>query len=51
MVSSLDAGLGIEEAFREGIAAGSAALLSEGTGLCKAEDVRRLSPQVHLQRL
>jgi 6-phosphofructokinase 2 len=51
MVSSLDAGLGIEEAFRQGIAAGSAALLSEGTGLCKAEDVRRLSPQVHLQRL
>jgi 6-phosphofructokinase 2 len=51
MVWSLDAGLGIEEAFRQGVAAGSAALLSPGTGLCKAEDVRRLSPQVHLQRL
>jgi glucokinase len=28
-----------------------AALLSAGTGLCKAEDMRRLYPQVHLQRL
>jgi 6-phosphofructokinase 2 len=51
MVWSLDAGLGIEEAFRQGIAAGSAALLSGGTGLCKAEDVQRLSRQVRLQRL
>jgi 6-phosphofructokinase 2 len=48
---SLDAGQCIEEAFRHGIAAGSAALLSAGTGLCKAEDVRSLYPQVHLQRL
>jgi 6-phosphofructokinase 2 len=51
MVWSLDAGRSIEHAFRYGIAAGSAALLSPGTGLCKAEDVRRLYPQVHLQRL
>jgi 6-phosphofructokinase 2 len=51
MVWGLDAGLGIKEAFRHGVAGGSAALLSRGTGLCKAEDVRRLSPQVHLQRL
>jgi 6-phosphofructokinase 2 len=51
MVWSLDAGCSIEEAFRHGIAAGSAALLSPGTGLCKAEDVRRLHPQVHVQRL
>lgn len=51
MVWSLDEGQGIEEAFRHGVAAGSAALLSAGTGLCKAEDVRRLYPQVHLQRL
>ena len=51
MVWSLDAGDSIEHAFRYGIAAGSAALLSPGTGLCKAEDVRRLYPQVHLQRL
>jgi 6-phosphofructokinase 2 len=50
-VWSLDAGCSIEEAFRHGIAAGSAALLSPGTGLCKAEDVRRLHPQVHVQRL
>lgn len=51
MVWSLDAGQGIEEAFRYGVAAGSAALLSAGTGLCKAEDIRRLYPQVQLQRL
>jgi 6-phosphofructokinase 2 len=51
MVWSLDAGRGIKEAFRHGVAAGSAALLSVGTGLCKAEDVQRLSRQVHLQRL
>ncbi len=51
MVWSLDAGQAIEEAFRHAIAAGSAALLSAGTGLCKAEDVRRLYPQVYLQRL
>jgi 6-phosphofructokinase 2 len=51
MVWSLDAGQGIEDAFRHGVAAGSAALLSAGTGLCKAEDVRRLYPQVQLQRL
>jgi 6-phosphofructokinase 2 len=51
MVWSLDAGQGMEEAFRHGVAAGSAALLSAGTGLCKAADVRRLYPQVHLHRL
>jgi 6-phosphofructokinase 2 len=51
MVWSLAAGHGIEEAFRHGVAGGSAALLSGGTGLCKGEDVRRLSPQVHLQWL
>ncbi len=51
MMWSLDAGQGIEEAFRHGVAAGSAALLSAGTGLCTAEDVRRLYSEVHLQRL
>jgi 6-phosphofructokinase 2 len=51
MVWSLDAGHGVEVAFRHGVAAGSAALLSTGTGLCKVEDVRRLYPQVQLQRL
>jgi 6-phosphofructokinase 2 len=51
MVWSLHAAQSIEEAFRHAVAAGSAALLSAGTGLCKAEDMRRLYPQVHLQRL
>jgi 6-phosphofructokinase 2 len=50
-VWSLHAAQSIEEAFRHAVAAGSAALLSAGTGLCKAEDMRRLYPQVHLQRL
>ena len=51
MVCSLDAEETIEKAFCYGIAAGSAALLSAGTGLCRAEDVRRLYPEVHLQSL
>ena len=51
MVWSLDAEETIENAFCYGIAAGSAALLSAGTGLCRAEDVRRLYPEVHLQSL
>jgi len=51
MVWSLDAEETIEKAFCYGIAAGSAALLSAGTGLCRAEDVRRLYPEVHLQPL
>ena len=51
MIWSLAAGQGIENAFRYGMAAGSAALLSGGTGLCKADDVLRLHPQVHLQPL
>lgn len=51
MLWSLNAGQGMEEAFRHGLAAGSAALLSAGTGLCNTEDVRRLYPQVRLQQL
>jgi 6-phosphofructokinase 2 len=51
MIWSLAAGQGIENAFRYGMAAGSAALLSAGSELCKADDVLRLHPQVHLQPL
>jgi 6-phosphofructokinase 2 len=51
MVWSLDVGESMETAFRRGMAAGSAALLSAGTGLCKAEDVQRLYPQVRLEKM
>lgn len=39
------------DAFRYGMAAGAAALLSPGTELCRADDVVRLYPQVQLQYL
>ncbi|GAA6142238.1 1-phosphofructokinase family hexose kinase [Hydrogenophaga sp. 5NK40-0174] len=41
----------IEEAFAWGVAAGSAALITTGTGLCKTDDVQRLKPAVALQSL
>jgi 6-phosphofructokinase 2 len=51
MLWGLDAGHELAEAFRYGMAAGSAALLTSGTGLCGADDVWRLYPQVALQHL
>ena len=39
-----------EEALAQGIAASAAALLTSGTALCQADDVRRLLPQVRVQR-
>lgn len=49
MVWSLAEGHDVEVAFRYGMAAGSAALLSPGTELCKVEDIHRLYPQVSLE--
>ncbi len=49
MVWALASGKDLEEAFRYGVAGGSAALLASGTELCRAADVRRLLPQVILQ--
>lgn len=46
LVWGLQRGLPLQEAFTWGIAAGSAALLTAGTGLSKAEDAQRLQPQV-----
>jgi 6-phosphofructokinase 2 len=46
MVWALTLGKTLDEGFRWGIAAGSAALLSAGTDLCHAADVRRLVGQV-----
>jgi 6-phosphofructokinase 2 len=46
MVSALAAGKPLEQAFRVAVAAGSAAVLSPGTELCREQDVQRLLPEV-----
>jgi 6-phosphofructokinase 2 len=46
MVAALAAGRPIDEAFRMGVAAGSAAVMSPGTELCRQEDVQRLMSAV-----
>lgn len=51
LVWALQRGLPLEAAFTWGIAAGSAALLSAGTGLSKAQDAQRLQPQVVITRV
>ena len=51
MVSALAAGKPIEEAFRIGVAAGSAAVMSPGTELCSEADVKRLLPQVEIEEI
>lgn len=51
MVWRLAAGGGLEEAFRSGIAGGTAALLAPGTTLAHKEDTERLAGQVELRRL
>lgn len=48
MVWSLAAGGNLLEAFRYGVAAGSAAVLNPGTELCHAPDVMRLYEQIEL---
>ncbi|PKP71785.1 MAG: phosphofructokinase, partial [Alphaproteobacteria bacterium HGW-Alphaproteobacteria-5] len=51
MVMGLASGFAPEEAFRRGVAAGSAALLSPGTELCRAEDVERLMREVRAEKI
>lgn len=48
MAWALQQGLPLKEAFTWGVASGTAALVSVGTGLCRASDVQRLQPQVRL---
>ena len=48
MVSALAAGQPIEEAFRVAVAAGSAAVMSPGTELCREAEVKRLLPLVEI---
>jgi 6-phosphofructokinase 2 len=51
MVWALSSGRDLEDAFRYGVAAGSAALLSPGTQLCRREDVERLYSGVMVHQL
>ena len=51
MIWCLASGRSMETAFRYGVAAGSAALLMQGTELCRREDVERLAGEVRLQSL
>lgn len=46
VVWAITAGRGLEEAFRYGLAAGSAALLTPGTELCRLADIEALRGQV-----
>ncbi len=48
IVWSLAAGRSVADAFRHGVAAGSAAVLNPGTELCHALDVARLYEQIEL---
>lgn len=51
MVWALACGKPLEEAFRYGVAGGSAALLVHGTELCHATDARRLLAQVVVEEV
>ena len=51
MVAALAAGQSMENAFRMGVAAGSAAVMSPGTELCREEDVRSLLPEVKISEV
>jgi 6-phosphofructokinase 2 len=51
MVWGLASGHSLVDAFRYGVAAGTAAVLNSGTELCHPDDVRRLYNDVHLQSL
>jgi 6-phosphofructokinase 2 len=51
MVSAMAAGATMVDAFRTGVAAGSAALLTPGTGLGQPEDVKRQLPLVRISEI
>lgn len=51
LLAAWSAGQGAQEALRQAVAAGSAALGQAGTALCTRDDVMRLAPQVPVQRL
>jgi 6-phosphofructokinase 2 len=49
LVLSLASGAGLEQCFRQAVAAGAAALLNPGTELCRPEDVKHLAAQVMIK--
>jgi len=51
LVFSLARGAALAEAFRLAVAAGAAALLNEGTELCRPGDVYRLAGQVKVDQV
>jgi len=51
MVWRLSSGSTLEEAFRYGVAAGTAALLTPGTELCREDDAARLYGKVSIETL
>jgi len=51
LVLKLNQGLGLDEACRWAVAAGTAATLTPGTELCRREDVENLLPQVKVEAL
>jgi 6-phosphofructokinase 2 len=51
LVAALASGRSLHDAFRVAVAAGSAAVLSPGTELCREEDVQRLLPQVKVSEV
>jgi 6-phosphofructokinase 2 len=51
LVLKLNEGLGLDEACRWAVAAGTAATLTPGTELCRREDVDMLLPQVKIKSL
>ena len=51
MMAALATGDGMADAFRMGVAAGSAAVMSPGTELCHEEDVRRLLRDVRISAI
>jgi 6-phosphofructokinase 2 len=51
MVAALASNRPIDEAFRTGVAAASAAVMSPGTELCRQEEVQRLMPEVTISEI
>ena len=51
MVAAIAAGQKLDQAFRMAVAAGSAAVMSPGTELCREEDVRRLLHEVRISEV
>ncbi|MBU6297269.1 MAG: 1-phosphofructokinase family hexose kinase [Alphaproteobacteria bacterium] len=49
LILSIARNMSLPDAFRRAVAAGCAALLSPGTGLCAPSDVEQLTTQVHVQ--